>query len=406
MIIEDGELLASNDVLEIVEPGALMFPEEELISRMRSKPDLALDSSSTGGRIRSKKQRSDVGPSESMDPSGSSLDLTAEVENLSREVVDLAPSSAEVGEFHPVGPLSSIGLDEVANWRAKYHLSDDVVIRIPGPIDRVSDFEVDEVPKAAPKKAAPSENDDEVQFIRSNKRQAATALASSYKKKSRSLGSTPRVFPTSSNDPATFLANLNTKVFPLTPAMSQQFHLGERMDEHASLKADLAELTSQLREEKNNVLAKEKEIKALKLKVCNQDEARALAAAENMSLREQLEQREEEVCNLRGATEIFDAAKNMAVNGTIVVACWELMKEWLNHQTDSWDLEGALEQYKIVKTSEAEFQGLLAPTFEGEPSLPRATEIEKTPEPVADDPPASGSLYELFNPLEMPSARV
>ena len=50
-------------------------------------------------------------------------------------------------------------------------------------------------------------------------------------------------------------------------AMSQLFHLGERMDEQASLKADLAELTSQLREEKNNVLAKEKEIKALKFKM-------------------------------------------------------------------------------------------------------------------------------------------
>ncbi|KAL0826894.1 hypothetical protein Bca101_050571 [Brassica carinata] len=80
-----------------------------------------------------------------MDSSGSSLDLTAKVENLSREVVDLAPSSAEVGEFPPVGSLSSRGVDEVANWRAKYHLSDEVVIRIPGPIDRVSDFEVDEV---------------------------------------------------------------------------------------------------------------------------------------------------------------------------------------------------------------------------------------------------------------------
>ncbi|KAF2617121.1 hypothetical protein F2Q68_00040148 [Brassica cretica] len=81
-----------------------------------------------------------------MDSSGSSLDLTAEVENLSREVIDLSPSSAEVGEFPLVGPLSSIGVDEVANWRAKYHLPDDVVIRIPGPIDRVLDFEVDEVP--------------------------------------------------------------------------------------------------------------------------------------------------------------------------------------------------------------------------------------------------------------------
>ena len=44
-----------------------------------------------------------------------------------------------------MGSLSSRGVDKVANWRAKYHLSDDVVIRIPGPTDRVSDFEVDEV---------------------------------------------------------------------------------------------------------------------------------------------------------------------------------------------------------------------------------------------------------------------
>ncbi|KAF2533611.1 hypothetical protein F2Q70_00029294 [Brassica cretica] len=131
------------------------------------------------------------------------------------------------------------------------------------------------------------------------------------------------------------------------------------MDEHASLKADLAELTFQLREEKNKVLAKEKEIKALKLK------------------------------GAVGAAETFDAEKTMAVNGAIVVARWELMKEWLNHQVDSWDLEGALKQYKMVKTSEAEFHGLHAPTFDGESSIPSGTETEKTPEPVTDDPPTS-----------------
>ena len=102
-----------------------------------------------------------------------------------------------------------------------------------------------------------------------------------------------------------------------------------------------------------------------------------------------MEQREEEVCNLRGAAEFFDAEKNMTVNGAIVVARRELMKEWINHQTDSWDLEGPLEQYKMVKTSEAEFQGLPSPTFKGEPTLHSATETEKTLEPVADNPPAS-----------------
>ena len=101
-----------------------------------------------------------------------------------------------------------------------------------------------------------------------------------------------------------------------------------------------------------------------------------------------MEQREEEVCYLRCAAETFDAEKTMAVSGAIVVTRWELMREWLNHQTDSWDHEGALELYKKVKTSEAEFQGLPAPSFEGEPMIPSKTEAEKTLEPAADDPPA------------------
>ena len=79
-----------------------------------------------------------------------------------------------------------------------------------------SALEVMSAKKAAPKKAALSDNEDEVQFIRSNKCQAATALASSLKKKSKASGSTPRVSPSSSSNPATILANLNTKVFPLT----------------------------------------------------------------------------------------------------------------------------------------------------------------------------------------------
>ena len=56
-------------------------------------------------------------------------------------------------------------------------------------------LEVMSAMKAAPKRAALSGNDDEVQFTRSNKRQAATALASSLKKKSKAPGSTPRVSP-------------------------------------------------------------------------------------------------------------------------------------------------------------------------------------------------------------------
>ena len=48
--------------------------------------------------------------------------------------------------MHLVGSLSIIRVEEVASWREKYQLSDDVDIRVMGPIDRVSDFDVDEVP--------------------------------------------------------------------------------------------------------------------------------------------------------------------------------------------------------------------------------------------------------------------
>ncbi|KAG2270963.1 hypothetical protein Bca52824_065518 [Brassica carinata] len=82
---------------------------------MKSKPDLALDSSSIDGRVRSKKQRSGAGPSKSMDSFGSSLDLTVEVENPSRAVTGVASPSPRTN-------------------------------RISGPIDRVSDFEADDVP--------------------------------------------------------------------------------------------------------------------------------------------------------------------------------------------------------------------------------------------------------------------
>ncbi|KAH0854413.1 LOW QUALITY PROTEIN: hypothetical protein HID58_073726, partial [Brassica napus] len=507
------------------------------IFRMKSKPDLALDSSSIGGRVRSKKQRSGVSPSESTDSSGSSLDLTAEVKNPSCTVADVAPPS--IGFLDGPSFVDRSGRSrKLAS--AKYHLSDDVIIRIPGPVDRVSEFEVDEVlvyegffesgfrdrvpslvakvsealeispgsvfiryhsperwrtevtsggellvqeivkkerkrlpvfdgrwtekftfmylrvspllvhswwaigvvkiahslcgsffrregdkagvgashrassgpfsrrrealercsiwgemsgckgeeealaeynraleimlaKKAAPKRAAPSETEDEVQFIRSSKCQATTALASSSKKKSKASESTPKVSPSSSSDPA--------KVFPLTlvvlpegdssasiqfiqsdllQAMSHLFHLGERMGDHDSLKADLDDLTSQLREEKDIL-------------------GRWLRRRECLP---------EGVVGAAGGGETFDAKKTMAMSGAKVVTCWELMREWLNRQTNSWDLEGALERYKNVKSFEADFQGIPAPSFEGEPMIPSKTEAEKTLEPAADDPPA------------------
>ncbi|KAH0867731.1 hypothetical protein HID58_074753, partial [Brassica napus] len=114
-------------------------------------------------------------------------------------------------------------------------------------------------------------------------------------------------------------------------AMSQLFHLGERMDDHTSLRADLAALTSQLR---------------------GWD---AGCVVEYLSE------------GAVGASGGGDYGGERA----IVVTRWELMREWPNHQTDSWDLEGVLELYKMV-----------------DPMIPGKTEAEKTLEPTADDPPA------------------
>ncbi|KAH0858915.1 hypothetical protein HID58_087176 [Brassica napus] len=514
------------------------------IPEMKAESGLSPDSSSIGSRVRSSKVKDAVAPSVSMDSSDSSLDLTTVVEDPKAIVARNVSPVAEGNRYPPIGPPSVIGVEEVADWRMKYNLPADIIIRVPGLEDRVSDFGVDEVPgsspffggqdignlgdfpsgakwryylrprgkeppirevpkrerkrlpafagnwtenfafmrlpgflpiwqlegrlavgvtkvlqakkvlivscfldeylprvdyssgretiervlrlpiercqipfpvskaalkrcsiwgemsgskgdealtkykkalevmsarKSAPKRAA-SVDDDEVQFLRSSKRlTVAATVSSSSKKKSKASGSSP----SASYDWTTVLTNLNTKV------ASQLFHLGERMVGAASTKAEMDALASQLREEKDVVLANDKEIKALRLKARNQEEAGELAATENVSLRGQLKNMEEELNDLKDTAETFEAEKAMAVNGTKVVARWELMREWLNGQTDSWDPANVLEQYKMVKITEAELLGLPTPSFEGEPQVPGDMEGEKTPEPAADDPPAS-----------------
>ena len=131
------------------------------------------------------------------------------------------------------------------------------------------------------------------------------------------------------------------------------YHLGERVESAVFTKVEMDNLTSQLRKETDAALAKDKEIKELRLKVRNQEEAGELAATENISLRGQLKKREEELNDLKDAAETFDAEKVMAVSGAKVVARWELMREWLSGQTNSWDPVNTIEQYKVVKTTEA-----------------------------------------------------
>ena len=246
--------------------------------------------------------------------------------------------------------------------------------------------------KAAVKRIAPVE-DEEVQFAGSSRRRATAAVApSSSKKKSRVSGSVPKTPSPASFDWSAVSSNLNAKVFPLVPARqsldgdsairslqgdllqvayrvlclafatyffigwimlmqaaSQLFHLRERMEDKTTAKAEVDSLTAQLRKGKGAALAKEKEIMALKLKVQSQEQAMERVAMKNASLQKQLEGKEEDICEFGYAAEVFDAEKAMAVNGAKVVVRWEKMREWLRHQTDSWERSAALERYKTVK---------------------------------------------------------
>ena len=197
--------------------------------------------------------------------------------------------------------------------------------------------------KAAAKRISPVE-DEEVQFVGGSRRQATTITAPSCsKKKSKLFVIALKSSPPVSDNWSKVLANLNAKVFPLTPAClasdgdsfmairslqgdllkvayhvlclafatshfivwimlmqaaSRLLHLGERMEDKTTAQAEVDALTAQLREEKDAVLAKEREIKALKVEVQNQEDAQERVATENASLQEQLEDKEEDICEL------------------------------------------------------------------------------------------------------------
>ncbi|KAH0926455.1 hypothetical protein HID58_018711 [Brassica napus] len=227
-----------------------------------------------------------------------------------------------------------------------------------------------------------------IQFTRSGKRQAAPIVTPLSSKK-RSRASVFKPFISASRSCSKALANLNSEVFPMTPThpslnedtskvvcslqgdvlkvASQLFHLKGRMKNRSATKAERDALAIRLREEKDTILAKDEEIEAWKLRVQDLDEERERVEAEDVSLRRRLEDKEEEMCELRHAAEVFDAEKIKAVNDAKVVVCWELMREWLDDQTDRWDPITSFEQYKVVKISEAEFLGHPPPSFEYKP---------------------------------------
>ncbi|KAG2323174.1 hypothetical protein Bca52824_016387 [Brassica carinata] len=112
---------------------------------MKVGSDFASGSSSIGYRVRSRHSIRDKAR-ESMSSSGSSLGLSAEIEEIMNAAMGEASSIPEGSGLSPVGPVSVIGVEEVACWRMKFHLLEDLVIRIPGPFETASDFRAGEIP--------------------------------------------------------------------------------------------------------------------------------------------------------------------------------------------------------------------------------------------------------------------
>ncbi|KAF3529950.1 hypothetical protein DY000_02038952 [Brassica cretica] len=187
-----------------------------------------------------------------------------------------------------------------------------------------------------------------------------------------------------------FLANLNTKVFPLDKmslgeaessnallhlqgdllrVMSYLHHVGEKtaIEGSAANQKLIEDLTRQCQQEKDKALALEKEVKRLK---GNVEQDGMLARADISSLQREKDQLHEEVVQLKIAAETFPKEMEMAVNGAKIVARWELMREWLKQQTNSWKPAAEFRQYRIFMETEAELKNIPPPFSHDEPEIP------------------------------------
>ncbi|KAH0910791.1 LOW QUALITY PROTEIN: hypothetical protein HID58_034112, partial [Brassica napus] len=348
--------------------------------KMKSEPEFASGSSSIGVRVRSRRKIGDK-----MNSSGSSLGLSVEIEEIKNTAMGETSLLPEGGGSLLVGPVSEIGVEEVAYFprgflfREAHNLA---VARASWALDRCSIRGVIPGLRGAEaleeyKKALEEGCDSSVIFNLPEVCQASPFVSPlSSKKRSRASVFKPSISASRSCSKA--LASLDSEVFPMTltrpsldedtskvvcslqgDVMSQLFYLKGRMKNRSATKAERDALAIRLREEKDAILAKDEEIEAWKLRVQDLDEERECLEGED--------DKEEEIFELRHAAEVFDAEKIKAVNDAKVVVRWELMREWLDDQTDRSDPITSFEQYKVVKISEAEFLGLPPPSFEYKP---------------------------------------
>ena len=160
--------------------------------------------------------------------------------------------------------------------------------------------------------------------------------------------------------------------------ISQLHHLGERLSDEGLLilREEVEVLKSQVSGEKEQRVAREFEIRDLKEKVNDLEKVAEVSLADELAMNQKNQELEEDIEALKAAAQTFTFEMVMALNGTRVVARWELMREWLRKQSAQWDLVTALEQYKAVVQEEARRKCAPLPTFEDEPAIPPSSDLD------------------------------
>ncbi|KAH0883907.1 hypothetical protein HID58_060003 [Brassica napus] len=173
-----------------------------------------------------------------------------------------------------------------------------------------------------------------------------------------------KVEPSFSSQGKKSKANLNSKVFPQDGVV---LPAGDPLEAIQVLQGGL--LQRQVSEEREQRTARELEICDLKDKVRELEKVAETSSADTLAASRKNQELEEEM-------ETLKREMVMAVNGARIVTRWELMREWLNKQSGQWDLIRALDHYKIVILEEAKYNGIPPPSFEDEPAIPPASEMD------------------------------
>ncbi|KAL0713436.1 hypothetical protein Bca4012_020414 [Brassica carinata] len=147
----------------------------------------------------------------------------------------------------------------------------------------------------------------------------------------------------------------------LLRTISQLHHFGERLsgDGLATNRVAIEDLTRQFSEEKDQRLARELEIRDLKNNVKDLEKTVKTSSAYAL------------------APEVVMAVSgDRSLGVEMVIACWELMREWQKKQSNQWELAKAFKQYKSVMLVESRSKGVDPPSFEDEPPIPPASKMD------------------------------